>query len=132
MAHGDFSDAFKEQLLEMYKQGNPSKLLIGGEDVGGMGITDEDTLRRGRLVTLNFWRALKEKGDPLRRAPLAVCDATTMRADDMRVYAHDPQPPPDNYSLPLPNLLTVPTSRKEHEWVYFPGMTKDEVIVIKT
>lgn len=94
MAHGDFSDAFKEQLLEMYKQGNPSKLLIGGEDVGGMGITDEDTLRRGRLVTLNFWRALKEKGDPLRRAPLAVCDATTMRADDMRVYAHDPQPPP--------------------------------------
>ena len=54
---------------------------------------------------MNFWRPLCRA--PLLRAPLAVCDAQSMKPAEMLTYAHDPQPPPQNYILPLPNLLTV-------------------------
>ena len=36
-----------------------------------------------------------------------MCDAQSMKPAEMLTYAHDPQPPPQNYILPLPNLLTV-------------------------
>merc|ERR1712048_304811 len=55
-----------------------------------------------------------------------------MSAQDLHVYAHDPKPPPPNYSLPLPNLLTVAASSAGHRWYTFPGMTRDECLVFKT
>jgi len=94
-----------------------------------LGLSEEE-LRKGRLVVLNFWRPLCT--DPLRRAPMAVCDASSMHAEDLHIYAHNPQPPPQNYILPLPNRLTVATSSPKHRWYHFPGMTRDEVVVFKT
>lgn len=129
-AHGDFSNHFKAQLLAMHDAGSPSPLLARPTAEGGLGISSRQQLERGRLVVLNFWRSLSEA--PIQRAPLAVCDATSMQPEEMRVYAYQPSPPPVNYQLPLPNLLTVPNSSAEHRWIYFPDMTRDEVLVIKT
>jgi len=127
MAHGDFNDKLKSQLLAMYAENKHS--YIADPEPEGMGVSEDD-LRKGRLIVLNFWRS---RGDgPVRRAPLAVCDATSMRPEDMHCYAHDPNPPPKNYSLPLPNELTVPSSSERQRWFYFPEMTKDEVLVFKT
>ncbi|CAE8609864.1 unnamed protein product [Polarella glacialis] len=55
-----------------------------------------------------------------------------MSASDMHAYAHSPQPPPQNYTLPLPNLMTVAGTSTEHRWYSFPGMTRDECLVFKT
>lgn len=124
MVHGDFSDTFKDQIIEMVDSDVP---CIAGK--GGLGLSVEE-LRKGRLVVLNFWRALCE--EPLQRAPLAVCDASSMSSQDLEVYAHNPQPPPKNYVLPLPNLLTVAKSSDQHRWFSFPGMVRDEWVVFKT
>jgi quinol monooxygenase YgiN len=124
MVHGDFSDEFRRQLLEMLAEGRPN--LVGK---GGLGLSQEE-LREGRLVVLNFWRPLCR--EPLRRAPMAVLDATSVRAGDLEIYAHDPHPPPQNYSLPLPNLLTVARNSPGHRWYYFPGMVRDEYLAFKT
>lgn len=124
MVHGDFSDTFKDQIIEMVDSDAP---CIAGK--GGLGLSVEE-LRKGRLVVLNFWRALCE--EPLQRAPLAVCDASSMSVEDLEVYAHNPQPPPQNYVLPLPNLLTVAKTAEHHRWFSFPGMVRDEWVVFKT
>lgn len=127
MAHGDFNDKLKSQLLGMYAVNKKSH--ISDPEPEGMGIS-QDQLKDGRLMVLNFWR---NRGvEPVRRAPLAVCDATSMQPEDMHCYAHDPNPPPKDYSLPLPNELTVPSSSEGQRWFYFPNMTKDEVLVLKT
>eukprot|EP00930_Biecheleria_cincta_P036128 TRINITY_DN24797_c0_g1_i1.p1 TRINITY_DN24797_c0_g1~~TRINITY_DN24797_c0_g1_i1.p1 ORF type:complete len:814 (+),score=141.66 TRINITY_DN24797_c0_g1_i1:25-2442(+) len=124
MVHGDFSDTFKDQIIEMVESDVP---CLAGK--GGLDLSAEE-LRKGRLVVLNFWRALCD--EPLQRAPLAVCDASSMSVEDVEVYAHDPQPPPLNYVLPLPNLLTVAKTSDKHRWFTFPGMVRDEWVVFKT
>eukprot|EP00933_Yihiella_yeosuensis_P027852 TRINITY_DN21694_c0_g1_i1.p1 TRINITY_DN21694_c0_g1~~TRINITY_DN21694_c0_g1_i1.p1 ORF type:complete len:293 (-),score=41.97 TRINITY_DN21694_c0_g1_i1:100-978(-) len=96
---------------------------------GGLDLRTED-LQDGRVIILNFWRPLSK--EPLERAPLAVCDASSMAEADLQVYAHNPTPPPKNYSLPLPNLLTIAESSPNHRWISFPGMTQDEWLVFKT
>ena len=106
MAHGDFSDSFKSQLLDMMHTGQPCIAHT-------LGITMEQ-LAAGRLIILNLWRPLST--EPVAQAPLAVCDATTIAPRDLFLYAHDPQPPPQNYQLPLPNILTIPAPSAAHRW----------------
>lgn len=72
--HNDFCDELKEQFLEMFAQGLPS-IVSDPVDAGGLGI-DAETLRRGRLSVLNFWRPFCTA--PLQRCPLAVLDAATI------------------------------------------------------
>mmetsp|Transcript_13273 Transcript_13273/g.41423 ORF Transcript_13273/g.41423 Transcript_13273/m.41423 type:complete len:335 (-) Transcript_13273:77-1081(-) len=124
MVHGDFFDGLQGNLAKMLAEG---RLCIAGAE--GLGLSEEE-LRAGRLLVLNFWRSIRE--EPLRRAPLAVCDAASMQKEDVFPYEHDPKPPPQNYSLPLPNMLTVAKSCPEHRWYSFPGMTRSEVLVFKT
>lgn len=122
--HGDFNDDLKDQLLAKMARGEPC--IVGK---GGLELTEEQ-LSAGRLVVLNFWKPMSP--GPVRRTPVAVCDATSMSAKDMHDYAHDPQPPPQNYTLPLPNILTIATTQPEHRWIYFPDMTREEWVVFKT
>lgn len=131
LAHGDFCDSFMAQLEEQALMTDArSPLLTNLLDAAGLGISDATALRRGRLIVLNFWRPLGT--DPVVRAPMAVCDATSMRGAQLHVFAHLPDPPPKNYQLPLPNLLTVASNADEHRWIYFPSMTRDEVLTFKT
>ena len=133
--HGDFSDEFKDQLQCMYDNSNnasPDKLKsLAAEPIrnGGLGL-DHDTFQNGRLAVVNVWWSVSPL--PVRRAPLAVCDARTLRQSDLAVYAYMPDPPPDNYQLPLPNLLTVAAYNPTQMWYYFPQMTPGECLLVKT
>ena len=106
MIHGDFDDSLKEQFEEMVAKSKPNVLGVGGLTLS------EKELRAGRLLVLNFRRPIRR--EPLCRAPLAVCDPSSISASDLRIYAHDPKPPSEIYDLPLPNMLTTLEHSPKH------------------
>ena len=84
-------------------------------------IPDEaEQLLKGRVQIINLWRPIR---GPLLDSPLAVCDARTVRPDQL--IASD---------LVYPNRVGETYSVKydpDHQWFYVPGMTADEVLLLK-
>jgi hypothetical protein len=84
-------------------------------------LADEaDELLRGRVQVINLWRPIR---GPLRDAPLAVCDARTVKFDDLvpsdLIYPHRVG---ETYQV-----IYNPT----HEWFYVPEMQADEALLLK-
>jgi hypothetical protein len=73
-----------------------------------------------RFLEVNVWRPIR---GPLQDAPLAVCDARTIAADDL--IASDliyPDKIGETYSV---------SYSPAHRWYYFPKMQRDEALLIK-
>ena len=69
---------------------------------------------------LNCWRSIGE--EPVASAALAVCDMRTVSPDELiaaRLGEHS-----------LQVYMSEPSAR--HRWHYFPGMSRDELLLIKT
>jgi len=84
-------------------------------------IPDEaQELLRGRVQVINLWRPIR---GPLLDAPLAVCDARTVEAQDLvasdLIYPHRIG---ETYSV---------SYRPSHRWYYFSRMRADEVLLLK-
>jgi len=79
-----------------------------------------DELLRGRVQVINLWRPIR---GPLRDAPLAVCDATTVAADDL--VASDLV-----YRDRVGETYGV-TYNPAHRWYYVPEMQPDEALLLK-
>jgi hypothetical protein len=79
-----------------------------------------DELLKGRVQVINLWRPIR---GPVRDAPLAMCDGTTVSPEDL--VASDliyPNRNGETYSVKFnPN----------HRWFYFPEMTSDEALLLK-
>ncbi|MEM7077736.1 MAG: CmcJ/NvfI family oxidoreductase [Pseudomonadota bacterium] len=115
----------------------------GGGYINGvhMDYTDNTTWERylalhGRTVpsaqhvyALNFWRPLSTSVDD---HPLAVCDARTVRAQDLQevnVYGYGAH----NYSWHNIGIETFSVAASpRHRWYYYPGMTPNDVLIIKS
>jgi|SRR5665213_3275989 len=81
---------------------------------------EADQLLKGRVQIINLWRPIR---GPLQDTPLAVCDARTVRLDEL--VASD---------LVYPNRVGETYSVKysaEHRWFYVPEMTADEILLLK-
>ena len=81
---------------------------------------DAEELLKGRVQVINLWRPIR---GPLRDAPLAVCDARTVKFDELvgsdLVYPHRVG---ETYSVKC---------SPEHRWFYVPEMTADEILLLK-
>lgn len=81
---------------------------------------EAEQLLRGRVQIVNLWRPIR---GPLRDAPLAVCDARTVKPEQLvpsdLVYPHRVG---ETYSV---------TFDPEHRWFYVPEMRADEVLLLK-
>jgi len=81
---------------------------------------EADELLKGRVQVINLWRPIR---GPVRDAPLAMCDGTSVASDDL--VASD---------LIYPNRRGETYSVKynpAHRWFYFPEMTPDEALLLK-
>jgi hypothetical protein len=81
---------------------------------------EAEQLLKGRVQVINLWRPIR---GPVRDAPLAMADGTTVAADDL--VAAD---------LIYPNRRGETYSVKynpNHRWFYFPEMSADEVLLLK-
>jgi hypothetical protein len=81
---------------------------------------EAEELLQGRVQVINLWRPIR---GPLRDSPLAVCDVTTVGADDL--VASDliyPNRNGETYSVKF---------NPAHRWFYFPEMMTDEALLLK-
>jgi hypothetical protein len=81
---------------------------------------EADELLKGRVQVVNLWRPIR---GPVRDAPLALCDATSVAADDL--IASDliyPNRSGETYSVKF---------NPDHRWFYFPEMAADEALLLK-
>ncbi len=74
-----------------------------------------------RIIQVNVWRPIR---GPVRRAPLALADASSIRPDDL--IATDRVSP--GRVGEIYHLAHAPSQR----WYFAPGMTRDEVLLIKS
>ncbi len=79
----------------------------------------EARLRR-RFTVINFWAPLRR---PVRNAPLAVCDAQTIRPSDL-------VPTDLHYADRVGEVYSLRFS-PGHRWYYYPTMTPDEALLLK-
>ncbi|MDB5653622.1 MAG: hypothetical protein JWQ94_1235 [Tardiphaga sp.] len=81
---------------------------------------EAEQLLKGRVQIINLWRPIR---GPLQDSPLAVCDARTVRPDELigsdLVYPHRVG---ETYSVAF---------SPEHQWYYVPDMVPDEILLLK-
>ena len=81
----------------------------------------ERVLSGGRFGIINVWRNIAE--GPVERNPLALCDATSVRPEDLVVFEiHYHDRIGENYFAKHADY---------HQWYFYPGLTRDEVLLIK-
>ncbi len=79
-----------------------------------------EALLRHRVAVIQLWRAIRE---PIRRAPLAICDAQSIAPGDL-IPAERRHP---NRVGEIYHIAHNPA----HRWFYFPHMRRDEVLIFK-
>lgn len=85
-----------------------------------LGPEEAERRLKHRFLEINVWRPIK---GPLRDAPLAVCDASTIAPEDL--IAAD---------LIYPDKVTETYSfnySPAHRWYYYPQMLRDEALLFK-
>src|SRR6185436_7494104 len=82
---------------------------------------EAEELLKGRVQVINLWRPILD--EPLRDAPLAVCDSRTVKSDDLvptdLVYRDRTG---ETYSVKY---------NPAHTWFYAPQMRRDEALLLK-
>jgi hypothetical protein len=79
-----------------------------------------EELLRGRVQIINLWRPIR---GPLRDAPLAVCDASSVKPEQL-------VPSDLIYRDRIGEIYSV-TFDAQHRWYYVPEMQVDEVLLLK-
>jgi hypothetical protein len=83
--------------------------------------TEADTLLQRRVAFYNFWKPLKRRVD---EKPLAMCDVTSASPDDMLKMKL-------RYRERTGEIFVMRHS-SAHKWWYFPKMTPENVLLLKT
>jgi hypothetical protein len=81
---------------------------------------EAEELLKGRVQVINLWRPIR---GPLRDAPLALCDATSIATDDL-------VPADLIYNNRVGETYAV-TYNPDHRWFYVPAMERDEAVLLK-
>ena len=126
ITHGDYTLLSAPERLRMLAE-PPSMTDTMREFVEpGQGLLEPELVDRGlasdgRFAIINVWRNIAH--EPVAVHPLALCDAQTVRPEDLVVFElHYPDRVGENY-------FSKHASR--HRWYYYPEMTRDEALLIK-
>jgi len=92
----------------------------GPQRVRDLAGDEAEALLKNRVVFINVWRPIR---GPVEEAPLAVCDAQSMRPADF-------VPTDLKYQDRTGEVYSVAFS-PEHRWLYFPRMERDEALLLK-
>lgn len=128
-----FDHTIRKRLSQDLKQQTevqrPAVLLVhsdytpksGPQRVRDLLSEEADDLLSHRVAFFNVWKPLYETVEEL---PLAMCDATTSSDDDMLIMEL-------KYTDRTGEIYVMRYSPK-HKWYYFPKMTPDQALLLKT
>merc|ERR1712039_859094 len=77
------------------------------------------------LMAINFWRPVRPMRGPVLKTPLAVCDPTSVKMEDILPVSIRWDHMPHHRMLNLAH-------DDEQRWYYYPEMTVDEVLIFKS
>lgn len=103
MAHNDYTDRSAPQRIRDLLPADEAEARLAG-----------------RYAVVQVWRPI---GAPVLRSPLAICDARSIAADDLKVTEL-------RYEDRVGEVLQL-AYNPAHSWYYFPEMTRDEALVFK-
>lgn len=104
VVHNDYTDASAEKRLR--------DVLPGDEAAKRL---------RNRFAIINVWRSI---AGPVLTTPLALCDATSIRASDLVAT--------ERRAKDRIGELQLVTYNPDHRWFWFSGMTGTEAVLLKT
>ena len=125
MVHGDYTLASAPRRLRDLAQPPTANdtyrpLLAEGDSLLD-GADVERALGTGRFAIINLWRNIA--AEPVATHPLALCDAASVRPEDLVVFEiHYADRIGENYYA---------KHADGHRWYVYPGMTRDEALLIK-
>lgn len=82
---------------------------------------EAERLLQGRFAIVNVWRSIR---GAVRRSPMTLCDATSIEVEDLISVTRKARDRIGEIQMALYN--------PDHRWWYFPGMTMEEALLIKT
>jgi len=124
--HGDYTLASAPQRLRELgapPTGNDTLRSVLGEE---QPLIEPDRVDRslgegGHFAIINVWRNIGD--EPVASHPLALCDAQTVRPEDLVVFEiHYADRIGENYFA---------RHASRHRWYWYPSLTRDEVVLIK-
>ncbi len=125
-AHGDYTLTSAPQRLRdlSFPPGVNDTLrsfLPAGESLLDQELVERALSEGGRFALINLWRNIDT--EPIAADPLALCDAQSVHPDELVVYEiHYRDRIGENYMVKF---------SPDHEWWFYPAMTRDEVVLIK-
>jgi hypothetical protein len=126
VAHGDYTlVSAPQRLRDLAKSPGMNdtlrSVLLHGEPLLSAAVVSRTLDEHRRFALINVWRNIERS--PVMADPLALCDGQRVVADDLVVFEiHYHDRIGENYFAKYsPN----------HEWWYYPYVTRDEVILIK-
>ncbi len=126
-AHNDFTESYGEGIINtIAADGLPHTQTFGlTEPMLEAGLT-ADELRESRLMVINTWRSVAD--EPALKSPLAIADCRTVPTTSLRrmLIGKVPSGSPRG-GIEVFTAVHDPA----HTWYYYPGMTRDEVLLWK-
>ena len=126
MVHGDYTlTSAPQRLRDLAKPPSGNDTLCSVLEPGQTLITDDAVTRclgdGGRFAIINVWRNIAD--EPVATHPIALCDGQTVTPHDLVVFEiHYQDRIGENYFA---------KHAPQHEWYYYPQMTRDEALLIK-
>ena len=126
IVHGDYTlRSAPERLLQLTRPPSGNDTLAGllGPDESLIALHDANRASAdgGRFAIINVWRNIA--AEPVATHPIALCDSQTVMPGDLVVFEiHYPDRIGENYFARY---------APGQEMYYYPGMTRDEVLLIK-
>lgn len=125
VVHGDYTlTSAPQRLRDLTKPptGNDTLRSVLGENQSLLDTEQVDhVLSGGRFAIINLWRNIAK--EPVATHPLALCDAATVNPEDLVVFEiHYADRIGENYFA---------KHAKSHQWYCYPGLTRDEGLLIK-
>jgi len=77
------------------------------------------------MMALNFWRPVAPMKGPVLQHPLAVCEPSTVKWDDVILTSIKWDEKPHH------RMMTIAYD-EDQRWYYYPNMTTDEVLIFKS
>ena len=125
MVHGDYTlTSAPQRLRDLAKpptRNDTYRTLLADGDSLLKAADVERALGSGRFAIINLWRNIAR--EPVATHPLALCDAASVRTDDLVVFEiHYADRIGENY-------YAKPS--EDHRWYFYPALTRDEALLIK-
>lgn len=125
VVHGDYTLTSAPQRLRDLTRPPGSNDALRAVLGSGEALLDRDhveqVLADGRYAIVNVWRNITT--DPVVTHPLALCDAASVRPEDLVVFEiHYADGIGENYFAKY---------AERHGWYFYPALTRDEVLLIK-